>query len=183
MTTTPTRRKTLTAALGAVVAGAAGTARRSQTRLIVLALALGAILLSPSATVAHAAPGGGPGDESNPPSIPASQAAQVPLQVHASENPVIFSPFETSKTITFTWNPVPQTAAVVVEEDGQFLWIKQMDPGSQGPLDLTVTAGKTYTVQLKTVTYQIGPPLTITTKKPVIITTAPEMPEITINPR
>jgi hypothetical protein len=52
--------------------------------------------------------------------------------------------------------------------------------GDQGPLDLTVTAGKTYTVQLKTVTYQVGPKLTITTKQPEIATFIPQPPEIKI---
>src|ERR1700752_580469 len=180
MNTTHTRGNAVRAALRPVVGGGAmATARRSLKMLIVLFLALGAILLSLSATVAHAGPGD-IHDSPNPPAISSGPTAQVPLQVHASENPVFFQPWETTKTITFAWNPVPQPAAVIVHADGQFLWIKQADGGSHGPLDLTVTAGKTYTIRLKTSSYQIGPLLTITTKKPVMITTAPE---ITISTR
>jgi len=125
--------------------------------LIGLALTLGAMLFALSAPAAHAGPGGGPGSE-NP--------GLQPLQVHASENPVVFQPLQTTKTITFTWGSVPNMAvAVRVFENGKFLWIKQEPPGSSGPLDLTVIIGSTYTIQLMTPTYQIGPELTITTKR------------------
>jgi hypothetical protein len=128
-----------------------------------------AFLLALSASAAHAGPGAGPEDTNiNPPSSASESTAQVPLQVHASENPVVFNPLETTKTITLTWNPPPTVAAVTVEEDGYPLPGKQVQAGEQGPLDLTVKAGKTYTIQLKTVAYQLGPVLTITTKKQLL---------------
>jgi hypothetical protein len=174
MNTIHIRRQAVRAAFVSV---AAVTMQRSQKMLIVLTLAVGAILVALSVPAAHAGPGEGPGSENPNPTPPKV------LQVHASENPVIFQPWETTKTITFTWNPEPNVpAAVKVFEDGQFLWIKSVAPGEQGPLDLTVTYGKTYTVQLISVTYNVGPLLTITTEKPVTYGTFPQAPPSTVSP-
>jgi hypothetical protein len=106
MTTTPTRttinrKKPVIAPLGATAAAA--TARRSRQMLIVLAL--GAILLALSATVAHAAPDDGTGSESPGPR---------PLEIYPSENPVVFQGVETTKTITLTWTPQPDSGVVVI---------------------------------------------------------------------
>src|SRR5258705_10602937 len=137
MGTTINRKKPVIAALGATAAAATG--RRSRQMLIVLALALGAILLALSAPVVHAAPDDGTG--SNDP-------GPQPLQIHASENPVVFSPWQKTKTIKLTWTPQFDSNVVVNSYEfppGQILWNKEMDKGSSS-LDLTVTYGKTYLV-------------------------------------
>lgn len=158
MDTTHTRTKFVRAA---VLAGTAATALRSRQILIVLALAL-VILLVLSAPVVHAAPEDGTGSE--PVDDTSSESPFQPLQVHASENPVVFLPSETTKTITLTLTPPPEPKVLVeVQEDGDPMLVTFVDKGS-GPLDLTVTLGKVYTVW-------VGPAfsrtlmLTITTKQ------------------
>ena len=139
MSTTINRKKPVIAALGATAAAATG--RRSRQILVVLALALGAILLALSAPVVHAAPDDGTG--SNDP-------GPQPLQIHASENPVVFSPWQKTKTIKLTWTPQFDSNVVVNSYEsppGQILWNKDMNKGSSS-LDLTVTYGKTYMVQV-----------------------------------
>jgi hypothetical protein len=177
MNATHHRRTFVQAERGAVGAGAAAaaTARRSQTILIVLALALGAILLALSAPAAHAGPGGGPSDTPSPPK---------PLQVHASQNPVIFESFQTTKTITLTWTPHPKAvwSVLSVSENGAQVY-EAIVPAEWEPLrHVPVTYGKTYTAHVTAVfgplDGETGPPLTITTKRAEIATPLPQPPHI-----
>ena len=105
MATTHTRTTVVGAA---VLAGAAATAQRSRQMLIVLAQALAAMLLALSAPVVHAAPEDGQDTENSPNIPPAQTSLAQPLEIHASENPVVFLPWQTTKTITLTWtrNPI-----------------------------------------------------------------------------
>jgi hypothetical protein len=123
----------------AVLADTVAAARRSRQMLIVLALALGAVLLTLSAPVVHAAPDDGTGSNAPGPQ---------PLQVHASENPVVFLPWQKTKTITLTWTPQFDSNVVVHAYDNvNLLWDKEMAKGSSS-LDLTVIYGKSYKVEV-----------------------------------
>jgi hypothetical protein len=115
--------------------------RKKSVIAVVLALALGAILLALSASVVHAAPDDGTG--SNDP-------GPQPLQIHASENPVVFLPWQKTKTITLTWTPQFDSNVVVNSYEfppGRILWNKEMGKGSSS-LELTVTYGKSYTAEV-----------------------------------
>jgi hypothetical protein len=152
MNTPHTRRTAVGAALGAVVGGAVATARRSQKRLNVLAVALGAILLvlTLSATVAHAAPGDG-GD------VPTTPR----LQVYASENPVVFAPGETHKGITISWTPPISVTLHIDKHPGGGAADGGLDTGSTTEW---VSPGYTYTFWVEsTDTHEVSPKLTITT--------------------
>jgi hypothetical protein len=118
------------------ILAAVATTWRPRRRLIVLALLLGAILLALSMPIAHAAPDPGPGS---------SDPGPQPLHVHASENPALFAPFETTKTITLTWNPQPAGVSLYVEDNNGYYLSETVDKGSNS-FDLTVTFGKTYKV-------------------------------------
>jgi hypothetical protein len=170
-------------AVKAGVSGAAAIARRAQKTLIGLALALGAILLALSATVAHAAPGDVQ-DGPNPPNMPPGQTTMAPPPgLHASENPVFFGPFETTRYITLTATPYNETVRGVWLEDGvPHCGCPIIVAGTPVDLPAEIHYGKTYTAFLETMP-ENGPPtkgpvLTITTKRPQIATFIPQPPDI-----
>jgi hypothetical protein len=106
---------------------------RRKSVIAVLGATLGAILLALSAPAVHAAP-----DDGTDPGPPA-------LHVHASENPVGFAPFETTKPVTLTWNPQPAAVHFYVEDNGGYYLDKTVDKGSTS-FDMMVTFGKWYKV-------------------------------------
>ena len=151
---------------GSVVAGIA-TARSPLKPLIVFALVLGSILIALSAPVAHAGPGGNGPDSDNQPNVPGPVQVPTPLpKVQASENPVIFMPGQNTKTITFTWNAQPDAKVYVrVVESGVELWTKILDKGAHGPLNLRVTYGKSYGIDVCRFGADKCPAYLVTTKR------------------
>src|SRR5262245_1037592 len=170
------------AALDAIADGAAAFARRAQKMFIVLAVALGAILLALSATLAYAAPGDGQ-QGPNAPNVPSDHTAiALPPPLHASENPVLFGLFETTGWIKVTAPPYNKTVRVIAKEDGV-----QTGPGAiigaGTPIDLIaeIHYGKIHTSQLETIPENgepklVGPVLTITTKRREIAMPMPQPP-------
>jgi hypothetical protein len=150
----------------------------ASTRKVV-ALAIGTVLLTLSPPGANAGPGNGPGSD-----IPSPK----PPLLHASENPVVFGPFETTRYIDLTAKAYTATVRVICKENGV-----QKGPGATiiagTPTDVVseITYGKTKTCRLETFPEdgqpkEVGPLLTITTVRPEVATTAPQTPPITVNP-
>ena len=94
---------------------------------------------------------------------------QVPTplpKVQASENPVIFMPGQNTKTITFTWNAQPDAKVYVkVIESGVELWTKILDKGAHGPLNLRVSYGKRYGIDVCRFGADKCPAYVVTTKR------------------
>ena len=90
----------------------------ADTRVsVVSAIAIGAVLLALSTPLGHAAPGDGPGSDNTPP--PPGQVAVVEqLEISVSENPVVFLPHQTTKTINITWTPQPDSKVWVQVTEG-----------------------------------------------------------------
>jgi hypothetical protein len=130
--------------------------------LIVTALALSAIPLASSGTVAHAAPGDvGP--------------APPPLLVHASENPVVIPIGQTEKTITITWTPTEPATMHMENNHGH------TTAGAEPvPVPMTVRPEDTpLAVWVELGTGEVSPPLTSTT---VQLQGRPGIPLPGINP-
>ena len=117
---------------------------------IVLALALGALLFTLSAPVAHAAP----------------------PEVTTPDNPVVIPYSQDTKEITLTWSLAPLCFGGALDRHRERYVRAGARPASvftnePDTATLTVTYGKTYTAQLKDAATQqpIGAPLTITTAR------------------
>ena len=154
--------------------------KHSYTRRNAVALAVGTILVALSVPAAHAGPGDGPGSDMPVPKPP---------KLVASENPVVFGPFDDTRYIDVTAKAYPVTVRVIWKEDG--VWHGPgaiMVAGTPTEVLAEITYGKTYTARLETIPEdgmpkEVGPWLTITTVRPEIATTAdPQPPEIKINP-
>lgn len=150
-------------------------------RLIILALAVGAILLGLSAPVVHAGPDDGPGTEPAPPYVPSGQIPPLTLPtIQTSQNPVVFYGVETKKTIDLTWTPYawgPVRFHYKAVGGTQFEGYQpEVDPSVANPYAvLEVTYGRTYQVYLET-PYPgtlVGPKLTITTVRVELASTDP----------
>jgi hypothetical protein len=158
-------------------------------RLIIPALAVGAILLTLSAPVVHAGPDDGPGSEPWPPDVPSDKTASLALPpVTASQNPVVFYGFETQKNIEITWTPYPwgpvQFRYEAVGGTKLVGTHPQVDPSVPDPhAIMEVRYGRTYHVHLKAPwpSKLVGPTLIITTVRIELAATDPQPPRV--NPR
>jgi hypothetical protein len=177
MRSTDTRQNTV---IAAVIVRAAAIARRSQQMLIVLVLTLGAILLAPSMPAAHAGPGDGPDSQSPTPKPPL---------MHASENPVVFGPTQTTRYISVTAKPYAVTMRVIFKENGVLQGPGAIiGPGTPADLSAEIHYGKIYTSRFETIPEngmpkEAGPWLTITTVRPEIATTPDWGPPELVIPR
>jgi hypothetical protein len=149
------------------------TARRLQTMLILLAVALGTILLASSTPAAHAGPGEGPGSENtlNPP----------PPPLNASENPVVFLPGQTTKVITLTAEPYHRPMQLVSGFAGAY--IPAGTPVNE-PLEVHEGTSNTWRLETFPEPDMKGPPLTIYTLRPAVPDLAEAIPQRPgMNPR
>ncbi len=158
-------------------------------RLIILALAIGAILLGLSAPVVHAGPDDGQGTEPVPPYVPSGQTPPLALPpIQASQNPVVFYGSETEKDIDLTWTPYPWAPVRLYFEaisGGKHAgYGVEVDPSVTDPHKiLEVKYGRTYHAYLETTPWppkQVGPTLTITTVRVELGSTDP--PPTRVNP-
>ena len=75
-------------------------------------------------------------------------------------------PGQNTKTITFTWNAQPDAKVYVrVVESGVELWTKILDKGAHGPLNLRVTYGKSYGIDVCRFGADKCPAYLVTTKR------------------
>jgi hypothetical protein len=144
----------------------------ADTRVsVVSAIAIGAVLLALSTPLVHAAPGDGPGSNNTPP--PPGQVAVVePLEISVSENPVVFLPHQTMKTINITWTPQPDSKVWVHVTEGsgaKEVWSKVMDKGLTGPLNLKVEYGAFYWIWVCREVHDTCPLAIVTTERLDII--------------
>lgn len=150
-------------------------------RLIILALALGAILLGLSAPVVHAGPDDGPGTEPGPPYVPSGQTQLTVPPIQASQNPVVFYGVETKKHIDLTWTPYTWAPVRLrFEAVGGTKYAGHyppVDPSVADPhASFEVTYGRTYQLYLETTPWPpklVGPTLTITTVRVELASTDP----------
>jgi hypothetical protein len=159
-------------------------------RLIILALAVGAILLTMGAPVVHAGPDDGTGSEPWPPDVPSDNIASLALPpVTASQNPVVFYGSETQKDIDVTWTPYPWGPVQFHYEavGGTKLagMHPQVDPSVPDPhAIMEVRYGRTYHVRLQAPwpSKLVGPTLTITTVRIEPASTDPQPPRVNPTP-
>jgi hypothetical protein len=157
-------------------------------KLIIHALAIGAILLALSAPIVHATPNDGPGTEPLPPNGSSDQYPSLALPaLVASQNPVVFYGSETKKNIDLTWTPYPwgpvqfrYKAIGGTQLSGTH---PAIDPSVTDPhAPMEVIYGRTYHVWLMAPwpSKLAGPTLTITTVKIELAATDP--PPLRVNP-
>jgi hypothetical protein len=165
-------------------------ARTIAQRLIISALAVGAIMLTLGAPVVHAGPDDGIGTEPWPPDVPSENTASLTLPaLTASQNPVVFYGSETKKNIDITWTPYPWGPVQFHYEAVGGTKLEgiqpQIDPTVPDPhAIMEIIYGRTYHVHLKAPwpSKLVGPTLTITTVRIEPASTDPQPPRVNPTP-